>query len=171
MATETNGAEHSILANPELWVLLAALLVVGGVLWKAGRTIGDALDARSARIRAELEEAEKLREEAQRALADIQRRQRDTATETEEIIAQAKEIAKQRTAEQARKSAEAIKRREQQALDRIAQAEASALADVRNAAVKVALSATTEVVGKELEGEAGEALVDQTIKDLSKHLN
>ena len=171
MASESHGSEPSLLGNPEFWVLLAALTVVAFVLWKAGSKIGGFLDSRSARIRAELEEAERLREEAQRALADIQRRQRDTAAETEEILAEAKQIAKQRTAELERKSEEALKRREQQALDRIAQAEATALADVRNAAVTVALAATSKVVGEEMEGDAGEALVERSIKDLSKHLN
>ncbi len=171
MASESHGSEPSLLGNPEFWVLLAALTIVGIVFWKAGSKIGGFLDSRAARIRAELEEAERLREEAQRALADIQRRQRDTAAETEEILAQAKQIAKQRTEELERKSQEALKRREQQALDRIAQAEATALADVRNAAVTVALAATSKVVGEEMEGDAGEALVERSIKDLSKHLN
>lgn len=153
------------------WVLIAFVVFVALVWRKASLTIGQMLDARAEKIRNELEEAQRLREDAQAALASFQRKQRDALKEAEGIIAHARD-----EAERLRKSAQAdveagLKRREQQALDKIAQAEVAALAEVRNLTVDIALSASRRLMAQSMDESKSTMLIDAAIKDLPKHLN
>ncbi|OAN48203.1 F0F1 ATP synthase subunit B [Paramagnetospirillum marisnigri] len=153
------------------WVDVAFLLVVA-LAWKpVSRAIAAGLDARAAKIKSRLDEAHKLREEAQEMLATYQRKQRDAMKEAEEIIAHAKAEA-ERLAQQAAKDLDAaIKRREQMAMDRIAQAEAQATREVQNLAVDVAIGAAQKVIGESLSPAQTTALVDKAITGLSGKLH
>ncbi|MGE3650864.1 MAG: F0F1 ATP synthase subunit B, partial [Reyranellaceae bacterium] len=63
------------------------------------------------------------------------------------------------------------KLRERQALDRIAQAEAKAMAEVRTAAVDTAISATRTLLQERMRSGQGTELVDQAIAELPRRLN
>src|SRR5215470_6310763 len=125
----------SLLLEAEFWVAVG-FVVFCGILVYLGvpKMMLDALDERSARIKAELDEARRLREEAQRLLADYQRKQREAEGEAEAIIASAKAEAERVAAEAKAKVEEFVARRTRMAETKIAQAEAQALADVRAAA-------------------------------------
>ena len=66
---------------------------------------------------------------------------------------------------------QALKRREQQALEKIAQAEAEALGEVRNQAVDLAVAASARLLAENLDEEKSARLVDEAIKDLSDKLH
>ena len=160
-----------ILEAPDFWTLIAFVAFIGIVVWKGGRKILKILDDRAAKIEAELEHARKLREEAQELLATYQRQQREAADEAEAIAAQAREEA-ERKAEQGKKDLEDyLARRTELAEQNVAQAEAQAINDVRNAAIDIALSATGRILRESLNDEQRDALVEQTIADLSRKLN
>ncbi|MDE0799187.1 MAG: F0F1 ATP synthase subunit B [Rhodospirillaceae bacterium] len=135
------------------------------------RSVSAFLDARADKIRAQIEEARKLREEAQALLADYQRKQRDALSEAESIVAQAKEEAIRLRTQAKTDLEQSIERRKTQALDRIAQSEAQAIASVRNTAVDVAMAAAEKLITDEMIGDRQSALIDQSIKDLAGHLN
>ena len=97
------------------------------------------LDGRSETVRDELEEAQRLREDAQHTLAEYQRKQRDALKEAENIITEAQNEALRIKEAADLRTEELLKRREQQALDMIASAEAQALADVRSLASDIAI--------------------------------
>ena len=76
---------------PEFWVLVSFLLFMGILIWKGvPGLIGQALDKRANTIRAELDEARRLREEAQQLLADYQRKTREAEDEAKSIVEAAK---------------------------------------------------------------------------------
>ena len=159
------------LESPETWVGLAFLIFIAFMLWKAVGPMLKSLDARAARIRGELDEAQRLRDEAQHLLAEYKRKQRDAVKEAEEQMRAARE-----EAERQRKRAEAdlaasLKRREQQALDRIAQAETEALAEVRTLAVDLAVGATRKLLAETVDPNKAASLVDAAIKDLPQKLH
>ena len=156
--------------GPEFWVLVAFILFVGVVAWKARGAILGALDGRAARIRAEIDEAQRLREEAQALLAEYQKKQRAALGEAEGMIRQAGDEAKRLRAKAEAELAGALKRREQQALDRIAQAEAQALAEVRNLAADLAIAATEKLLVARLDPAKAEALVSASIAELPRRL-
>ncbi|MGE4278897.1 MAG: F0F1 ATP synthase subunit B [Magnetospirillum sp.] len=153
------------------WVGVAFFVVVGLAFRPVVRALGAGLDARAAKIKARLDEAARLREEAQEMLATYQRKQRDAMKEAEEIIAHAKAEA-ERLAAQAAKDLEAsLKRREVQAMDRIAQAEAAALREVQNVAVEVAVSAARQVLASSISADQAAKLVDGAIAELPQKLH
>ncbi len=171
-AADAAGAAHgAFYQQAHFWVDVSFILVVALAFKPVSRAIAAALDARSAKIKSRLDEAHKLREEAQEMLATYQRKQRDAMKEAEEIIAHAKAEA-ERLAKQAAKDLEAsMKRREQMAMDRIAQAEAQAVKEVQNLAVDVAIGAAQKVIGDSLSAAQTGALVDNAIKDLPGKLH
>lgn len=160
-----------VLHDPEFWILVAFVAVVV-LLWNpATRTISKALDERAARIKSDLERAAKLRTDAQALLAEYQQKQRDALKEAEAIIAQAKAEA-ERMAAQAQADLEAsLKRREQMALQRIAQAEQQALTEVRAAAVDIAIAAAGKLLSEKLDPAKQDALIDGAVKELQGKLN
>lgn len=160
-----------MLESAEFWVAVAFVLFVVLAYRPVSRQVVAGLDARSERIRAEIGEAEALREQAQKLLAEYKRKQRDALKEAEAIVEHAQAEAR-RVRVQAEKDLEAaLARREQAALDKIAQAEAHALREVHNQAVDVALSATARLIAENLDKERSEALVGQAIRDLSGKLH
>jgi F-type H+-transporting ATPase subunit b len=159
------------LAGAEFWVLVAFVIFIGLIVWKARGTIATTLDSRGDRIRNELDEAQRLREEAQALLADYQRKQRDAVQEAESMLRAAEEEAA-RVRERAEADlAASIKRREQQALDRIAHAEANAQADVRNLAVDIAIAATRRILVEKLDEAKAAELVESAIKEIPGKLH
>jgi F-type H+-transporting ATPase subunit b len=158
------------LAEPEFWVLAAALIFVA-VIWKPARkALIGSLDERAARIRADLDEAKKLREEAEQLLAQYQQKQREAAAEAEAIIAHAREEAERIAQHSARDLEQALIRRQRLAEDRIAQAEQKALDEVRAAAIDVAIGAAREVIKSQIDETRGGALLDAAIAALPQRL-
>ena len=158
------------LSGGEFWVLVAFILFVGFMVWKARKALVGGLDSRAARIKAEIDEAQRLREEAQALLADYQKKQREALGEAEAMVKQAGEEATRLKAKAETELAAALKRREQQALDRIAQAEAQALAEVRNLAADLAVAATQKILTDKLDPAKAQSLVSDAIAELPRRL-
>ena len=160
-----------LLHDPEFWVLVSFVIVLVGLLRKAGPLITKTLDDRATKIKGELEEAQKLRDEAQRMLAEYQRKQRDALKEAEEIVARARAEA-ERAAEQAARDLDAaLERRKRLALEKIALAESKATAEVRNTAVDVAIAAVREILAKALDAPRKGKLIDDAIAELPQRLH
>jgi F-type H+-transporting ATPase subunit b len=159
-----------LLADAEFWVLLAAIIFVA-LVWKpAHRTVLGSLDARASRIRTELDEARQLRDEAEKLLAEYRGKEREAAAEAELIVAHAREEAERLAAQSARNLETALARRQQLAEERIAQAEAKALEEIRAAAVDAAIAAARQVIAAEIDEARGGALLDAAIAALPTQL-
>jgi F-type H+-transporting ATPase subunit b len=159
-----------LFGDPEFWVAVAAVIFVA-VVWKpARRVLIGSLDERAARIRADLDEARKLRDEAGQLLAEYQKKQREAAVEAQAIIDQAQEEAERLAAQSARDLDEALARRTRLAEERIVQAEKKALDEIRAVAIDVALAAAREVIASQIDEERGGALLDAAIAALPQRL-
>jgi F-type H+-transporting ATPase subunit b len=156
-------------SEPEFWVAVAFVVFVVAVFKPAAAAINGALDARAAKIRADLDQAAKLRAEA--LLADYEKRRAAADKEAAAIVAHAKAEAERMAAEAQSELETALKRREQLALQRIAQAEASALGEVRAAAVDAAIKAAAKLIADKMDATTAGGLVDRAIADLPKRLN
>jgi F-type H+-transporting ATPase subunit b len=160
------------LKEPETWVAIAFLIFLG-ILYKVGAPslLFKALDDRSARIKSELDEAVRLRKEAEDVLAEYKRRQDEAEKTAESIIHNAGVEAERMAVEAQTKVEEFIARRTRMAENKIAQAEAQALADVRAAAADVAVAAAEALLVSTTKGAAAESLLNQGIADLKSKLN
>lgn len=158
--------------EPENWVAVCFVVFLG-VLAYVGvhRKMLDALDHRSNRIKAELDEARRLREEAGKLLAEYQRKQREAEKEAEAIVADAKAEAGRVAAEARVRMEEFVARRTKLAEAKIGQAEAQALADVRAAAADAAVTAAEKILRDTAKGKIADDLVAQGIADVKAKLN
>jgi F-type H+-transporting ATPase subunit b len=129
------------------------------------------LDQRAIKIKADLDEAQKLKDEAQALLAEYQRKQKDALREAAEIIETAKTVALRQAKEAATNLDLAFTRREKLALEKITQAEAAAIAEVRREAVDVATAAAKKLIASSLNDARASALVDAAIKDVDTRLH
>lgn len=159
-------AAHPFYTTREFWVAVAFVIFVVGVFRPIRKALTAALDARAARIKAEIEEATKLREEAKALLASYQRKQRDAVKEAADLVSRAKSEAEAARRKAAQELAATLGRREQMAMDRIAQAESQALQQVRNAAVDVAAAAAKRLMTEHIDGRKAETLIDQALAEL-----
>jgi F-type H+-transporting ATPase subunit b len=154
----------------EFWVLVAAVIFVVVLFRPISRALTGGLDARAARIRGELDEARRLREEAEQLVAEYRAKEREAAAEAETIVSHAKQEAERIAAQSARDLEQALKRRQELAEERIAQAEAKALAEVRTAAVDIAIAAARDVIAGTINQQRGAALLDAAIVALPQRL-
>jgi F-type H+-transporting ATPase subunit b len=155
----------------EFWVLVAFVIAIGFLIYKVKGTVASSLDARAAKIKAELDEAQKLRDEAQARLAEFQLKQRDALKEAEGIIALAKEEAQRLAAQGAKDLDAAIERRRRMAQEKIALEEQKAVSDLRIAAVDVAVAALRRVLSEDLSAAQQSALIDNAINALPPTLH
>lgn len=159
------------LQTPDFWVAVGFLVFVSMVVKPAWKAISSGLDSRAEKIKASLDEAASLREEVQSLLADYQRRQRDATREVDEMLANAQAEAERTAKEAADSLVDSLKRREQLALDKIAQAEADAMLAVRNTAIDVAVSATQRILTEQLDDAAATQLIDNAIAEVPAKLH
>ncbi len=156
----------------EFWVGVAFFIFVGLLLYlKVPGAIASSLDARADAIRKELDEARRLREEAQDLLADYQQKQRRADDEAKAIVEQAQREAEAIKAQSEAALKETIERRSRIAEDKIARAEAQALAEVRGAVIEAATSAAQKILSSRVKGDTANGLVDQAIRDVKTKLN
>jgi F-type H+-transporting ATPase subunit b len=156
----------------EFWVAIGFLVFLG-VLFYVGvhRTVGKALDDRAGRIKAELDDARKLRDEAAGLLAEYQRKRQQAEGEAQEIVSGAKAEAERLAVEAKTRIEEFVSRRTKMAETKIAQAEAQAAADVRAAAAEAAVAAAEMILRQETKGDLANRLIARGIEDVGKKLN
>ena len=160
-----------LLHDTSIWFLFSFLVFVA-IAWKFGKNaVIQQLDSRIEDIRKNIESAESLRVEAQELLAQYQRNHRDAVSDAKQIIDTA-----QKQADEIRKKAEAeldetIARREKQLQERLARMEQSAVEEMRQYAANLAITATSEIIGQQLDKKTNEKLVDASIKEIGKSIN
>jgi F-type H+-transporting ATPase subunit b len=158
--------------EPEDWVAIAFVIFLGLLAYLGvHRKLVGALDQRRSRIKAELDEARRLKNEAQALLAEYQRKQHEAEREAEAIIASARTEAERLAAEAKSKMEDFVARRTKMAETKIAQAEAQALADVRSAAADAAVAAATKILGSTAKGQVADDLIARGIADVKQKLN
>ena len=160
----------SLIQDPTFWVAVAFVVFVVLVFKPIKGALIGGLDAKIAEIRREVEEAGKLREEAQSLLANYQRQQRQAIQDAEAIVARAKEEAERHRAEADEAMKDMVRRQEEQAREKIAQAEGTAIQEVRSMSVELAMAAAEKLLADRLAGDEGSRLIDNSIEDIPRKL-
>jgi F-type H+-transporting ATPase subunit b len=156
----------------ETWVAIAFVVFLGVLLYLgAHRRVLDALDARQSRIKAELDEARRLKDEAQALLAEYRRKRQEADREAEAIVASATAEAERLASEAKARMEDFVVRRTKMAEVKIAQAEAQALADVRSAAADAAVAAAGKILATAAKGSTADNLLARGIEDVRKKFN
>ena len=158
--------------EPETWVAIAfVILMVLFAYLGIHRTVLKALDHRGERIKAELDDARRLKEEAAKLLAEYKARGASAEREAQDIIAAAKAEAERIAAEAKTKLEDFVARRTKTAESKIALAEAQALADVRAAAANAAVTAASTILSQSVRGGIADDLLAKGIAEVRAKLN
>lgn len=157
--------DNSFFATVALVVFLGMMVYFG-----VPRIIAGMLDARIKQIETDIAEAKRLREEAAALLVEYERKRVAAEAEAEGIITAAKEEAERLTAEAQVSLADLVARRTKAVEDKIGQAEAQAVADVRARSADLAIEAARSVLADQMSSKGG-AVVDQAIADVGNRLN
>jgi F-type H+-transporting ATPase subunit b len=157
--------------DPKFWVAIATLLFVIVVYKKVSAVIINGLDGRANRIRAQLEEASKLREEAQNILASIQRKDAKASEEAEKIIAHAKEEAQSIISDAKDKLERDIEKRKELALQKIKLMEDAAVKEIKQKTVQLTLEASKNMIENKLDAKLSANLVGFSVEKLSKTIH
>lgn len=152
------------LGNTDFVVLVAFLMFVGILLYmKVPAKITGMLDARAAGIKADIDEANALREEARALLSSYEKKQKDVQEQSERIVAQAKAEA-EAVARHAKEDLKgSIARRLTAAHEQIAAAEAQAMRSVREQAVALAIATAGDVLSRQMTAQRTSESIDRAI--------
>ena len=153
------------------WATIALFIFIGVIIYlKVPGMITKALDGRIKAIEKELAEAERLRLEAKFLLEEYESKRQAATNEAQSIVDAAREEAFRMTAEAKASLETLIARRTKAVEDKIAQAEAQAVSEVRSRSADVAVEAARVLLTRQM-GSKGDALVDQAIRDVGAKLN
>jgi F-type H+-transporting ATPase subunit b len=154
---------NSPFTHGAFWVFVA--VVIFAII--AGRKIVAALtgmlDARTQQVRDALDEAAKLKAEAEAMLREAQAAQAQAMADAQQILASAEAEAARMAAALAAEAQATATRRERLAMERIAAAEASAVHEVRAAAIDIATAASAQLLRDSFDASADAAMIDQSI--------
>ena len=157
--------------NESAFVAIGFALFVILIWRRAGAALSAMLDERTNRIKAELEEAQSLREEAAAELQKFQRLSREAADEAKTILANAEVTAQRITQAAEEKAAASLKRREEQAKAKIEAAEAALVSELRSKSASLAIAAAQKVMTDKLDTDASMALVEESLKQIEASTN
>jgi F-type H+-transporting ATPase subunit b len=158
-------------SEAETWVGVGLLIFLGIlVVAKVPGALAKALDARSASIQSELDEAARIRAEAEAMLKTLTAEREAAEAQAKDMIEAAKAEAKRLEAEAKVRLEETLARREKLAERKIAQAEADAQAAVKAAAVDLATKAAETILAERLSGLKSDPMVDDAILGLAGRL-
>jgi F-type H+-transporting ATPase subunit b len=159
-------------SNASFWVGVAFVIFMA-LAWRMGafRTLIEGLDSRGRRVRAELDEAQRLRAEADALLAEYKRRRDEAEREAQDIVSAAREEAERVAREAHDRMTDFVRRRTAAAETKIAQAEANAMQQVRAAAADAAVRVSETVLRDQMRGGAGEELLARSLTEVRGKLH
>ena len=157
--------------DPTTWVRVALglfiiVLVVMGVPGSIWKSLGDTGKA----VRAELDEAVRIRQEAQDLLNRIKQERQAAELKAKELVSMAEEEAKMIAQEAKIKLKETIARRQAQAEAKIAQAQSQAESQVKSAAADLASQMAEAVLSHRVASLGTDASLDVAIKQIDNRL-
>jgi F-type H+-transporting ATPase subunit b len=158
--------------DPETWVAIAFVILMGAFAWLGvHRTMLTALDHRSERIKAELDDARRLKDEAAKVLAEYKAKRATAEREAADIVTNARAEAERIATDAKAKMEDFVARRTKTAESKIALAEAQAVADVRAAAADAAVTAATTILSQSVKGQVADDLLEKGIAEVRQKLN
>ena len=144
------------------WVAIAFILFFV-LVWKKGKeAILSLLDNRSSLIEKELNEAKSLKEEALEELRLALQNKKNVSDEAENIIKDAKETANKIQEEANLKSLEMIRRKEEQAKQKILSLEAESIKSIREVTSRIVIESSKTYIKQKLDSKENVNLISKS---------
>ena len=158
------------LEQETVWVAIAFFIFIALIWKKASQAISSILDDRSILIQNELSEAKLLKEEAMEELRKSLQMQKNSSEEFNQIIKEAKEAAKKIKEDADVKSLEIIKRREEQAKQRIMASENEAIKEIKRVSGTVEIESAKVFIKNNLDKKENLNLITQASNEIKSTL-
>ncbi|MGY9058746.1 MAG: F0F1 ATP synthase subunit B family protein [Candidatus Puniceispirillales bacterium] len=159
------------LEQETVWVALAFFIFIALIWKKASKAVSTILDDRSILIQNELREARSLKEEAMEELRISLQMQKNSSEEFNQIIKEAKEAAKKIKDDADVKSLETIKRREEQAKQRIMAFENEAIKAIKRVSGTVAIESAKIYIKTHLDKKENVNLITKASNEIKSSLS
>ena len=112
-----------------------------------------------------------MREEAQSVLAEYERKRREAEDEARQMVEHAKVEAERHANDAKQALLDTMRRREEAAMQRIAQAETDALREVRETAATLAVEATARLIRDNLDDARADQMIERSIRELGEKMH
>ncbi len=149
--------------NEIVWGLVSFLVLFAIMAKLAFPAVRKSMDARTERIRQNLDSAEKARTEAESVLDDYQRQLADAKNEANRIIEEARQTADQLRRDLMAKAQAEVAELRQRATADIETAKERALSELRTQLTSLAIDLAEKVVERNLDRQTNAALVESYI--------
>ena len=154
------------------WVAIAFVIFIGLVWRKASKAITGILDSRSLLIENELKEAKSLKEEALEELRQSLQSQKNISNEAEQIIKDAKDAAKKIREDTNVSCSEIIKRREEQAKQKIMALETEAVNNIKKITGSIIIESSKVFIESNLDKKENNNIISKSSNQIkSSFLN
>ena len=154
------------------WVAIAFVIFIALVWRKASRAITGILDSRSLLIENELKEAKSLKEEALEELRKSLQSQKNISNEAEQIIKDAQDAAKKIRDDANVSCSEIIKRREEQAKQKIMALETEAVNNIKKITGSIIIESSKVFIESNLDKKENNNIISKSSNQIkSSFLN
>ena len=154
------------------WVAIAFVIFIGLVWRKASKAITGILDSRSLLIENELKEAKSLKEEALEELRKSLQSQKNISNEAEQIIKDAQDAAKKIRDDANVSCSEIIKRREEQAKQKIMALETEAVNNIKKITGSIIIESSKVFIESNLDKKENNDIINKSSNQIkSSFLN
>ena len=152
------------------WVAIAFILFFI-LVWKKGKnTLLFLLDERSSLIEKELNEAKSLKEEALEELRLALQNQKNVSDQAENLIKDAKETAKKIQEEATLKSNEMIKRKEEQAKQKILSLETQAIKNIKEITSQIIVKSSKTYIKNKIDDKEKINLISKSSNEIKSSI-
>jgi len=158
-------------SDPQFWVAVAFLIFILAIFKPVRKILSSSLDNKILEIKANIEEAENLKNETLITLGEIKKRQNEVEVEIKEIHSNAKNKIKIIESQSQVKLTEHIAKKQLLAEVKIEQLSRDANVMVHQQITQTAIKAALIVLENKLNDDEKQNLIDQSVKDLSLALN
>ena len=154
------------------WVAIAFVIFIALVWRKASKAITGILDSRSLLIENELKEAKSLKEEALEELRQSLQSQKNISNEAEQIIKDAQDAAKKIREDANVSCSEIIKRREEQAKQKIMALETEAVNNIKKITGSIIIESSKVFIESNLDKKENNNIISKSSNQIkSSFLN
>lgn len=154
------------------WVAIAFVIFIALVWRKASKAITGILDSRSLLIENELKEAKSLKEEALEELRKSLQSQKNISNEAEQIIKDAQDAAKKIREDANVSCSEIIKRREEQAKQKIMALETEAVNNIKKITASIIIESSKVFIESNLDKKENNNIISKSSNQIkSSFLN
>lgn len=152
--------------NELVWGIISFVVLFAALYKLAWPGLKKSMDGRTEHIRAEIDDADRLKAEASQTLASYQAQLADAKNESARIIEEARQTADALKRDQEQRLQAELAETRQRAVADIEAAKGQAVADLRSEVASLAIGAAEQVVGHNLDRDTNVALVEAYINQV-----